>query len=277
MLYLRHLDADAILDTLDLELAHYDPMRERAEVKLYYSIMQSEQYLPPYAIPVDHLYGFCEVPSRYWIHTCLKRICVFVKYNPESPVQRFVWKQPDGNDIIETLEIEQDSLVFLEIRGNILSYDNEKLLFIECQDTLKHPITVLFTDNYGLVQSINLETGQWNTSDTINGTFRSISGEIEYPLEKIPSNSLNIGLSGIKKELRDFVSGIVNSRIHSVLLPGLEDGFFIKSIDTSLFDATLDASSWTKQYDMTGVLSFNTRDLPLLSEQYGDLNIHDQY
>lgn len=274
-IFTRHIQENQVLGTLNLNIATRNPIQSQLLMKTYLSILAMKEFDPILVVPVDYLDGFCETPDRYWIHCNLRRVAVFVRRIPGVVNQRFVWKTPNQPDVVVTADITQDSMVFLEVQGQTLSYGKEKLLFIECQDNLVHPINIVFIDNFGLPQTVQLETGAWSTSCETTNTFRSISGEIEYGLEKIPYNALTVGQSAIKRELKDYYAGFVNSLSYAVMLNEIGDDYLMKTIDTTLRDESLTSDSFTKQYAISGVLSFNTKDVPALTEAYGELNIHD--
>lgn len=278
MIFTRDLTNQSLLNVLDLEITSYDPIKELETLKLFYSFLAYDKYIEPVIIPVDHLYAFKEVPDRYVIQTTLKRIAIFVKANDESTTQRFIWSNRyNNNEKVFTLEIKQDSLVFIEVLGDVLSYaDGNKLIFVEPICNMNHPITLLFVDNFGLPQSTVLEIGSYVSSNEVTNKFKSISGELEYPLEIIPNNKMTIGNNQIPKELREFYAGLVNSRTMMVLLDSnVGNDFIIKALPTVLSDASLNADNFTKHYNISGVLSFNTKDMSDLSMHFGEVNIHN--
>ncbi len=275
-IFTRNIEPNTVLKSLDMDMLSNDPVKMRSLANLYLNYMCYEEFSPLAVVPVTEMFGFRPVAPRYWIYAPLRRICIYVEAILDSPVQRFVWTdRKTGNETVLTQEITQDSIVFLEVQGDVLTYCNDKLLFIECPQKLKHPLTVAFIDNYGLFQAINLEMGAWSTTDETVNTFRSISREIEYPLEKIPLNELNVGLSAVPRELRDFLTGFANSLVHFAIFPQISDGDQTRTIDTAARDASVTSNNFTKTYSVAASLQFNTRDTFDLSYQVGELNIND--
>lgn len=269
MIYTRHCPTGQVINTLDLKYLTQNVTSLQLYLGVYELFMKMDKII--YTYPVAKLDGYCDAPDRYWVRTANDVVCVLVHPDPDNEIQRFVWKKADGvNDIVVTEKITKESLVFLKIQSDTLSYENDdKLLFIECSPTYKHPISIMFFDNFGLPQTVELETGEWETAIANVGTFRSITNEVQYPIDKLTSNSLTVGDTTIPRELSQFYSGLATSRAYKVLLDGYN------TINTNIEQPQTVADSFTKTYSFTGVLKFDSKDIPALLYKYGELNIND--
>lgn len=255
-----------IINTLNLKYTKIDTLQTSSNLDIYIQFMQAMKSMIM-VLPVTMMDGYNPQPDRYWIRPCMDKIAIFVTGSDEE--QRFVWKTEGKNDIVLTKKIASDSIVFLLVQGDTLSYDNgNKLLFIECNEVYKHPIQLAFIDNFGLPQTCYLETGAWSSTAVSHNTFRSIEYDITYDLEKSAKNQLTVGDTSIPRELQLFFSGLVTSRAQRIIIGN-------KTAETSMSDITLNADSFTKLYNISGIINVNTIDMPTLQIAYGEINIHD--
>lgn len=283
MLYTRHIPEGDVLKVVDLDIVTYNPIFEKNSMELYLMLLTIDGVEPINAIKVDTLYGFGEVPDRYSIKTAIPATTLFVHGSEEE--QRFVFSRKDmpGYETVVTKLIPEDSIVFVRFQNiekdgetytpDTLAYDNGKLLTFECNRTYKCPIILAFTDNFGLLQTVMLETGAYSVSSKTENSFKSISGELSYPLDKTPITALTVGDSGIDRQYKQFYAGLSNSLIYKVLLFDRNTGE-IKSIDTTMSEASITAETFTKTYSFSGVCQFNTKDVPAFDKYVGENNIN---
>lgn len=272
MIYTKQIPNN-ILGTLNLTQSTRNVLTENDRLNTWFTYLNAEGS-NPIIIPVDDLDGYQETPERYWVRCNTPRVCVFVKADIDNPTQRFEWSSENSSDkIVLTANITDDSLVFLQIEGDKLSYDSgNKLLFIVCDPTYIHPITILFEDNFGVPQTIKLETGAWSSSFNSTNTFKSLSRDVEFVLEKTATNVLTVGDNFIPRELMLFLDGFMKSKSHFVVgVSGLTNK--TELIETSLVNPQLVANSFTKSYSITGTLMFNTNDVSKLFYDYGEINL----
>lgn len=267
--FTRKVPDGDVLNTLDLRYATKDPLYMQFYIKTWLTLMRTNKS-DCVVLSQSSLNGYQSLPDRYWIRTTIDSIMIFVEADPNEPDQRFVWKKGDGvNDIVVTKQITKDSIVILKVFGDTLSYANgNKLLFIECEQSYKHPIDIGFIDSFGLIQSVSMETGEWLSNYSNENTFRSLSGDIVYSLGKIGHSTLTVGDSSIPRELMLFYDGLVKSPAYVALVNNT-------AIDTAMSDTELTADTFTKLYSFASTLQFNTIDIPTLQMYVGEINIHD--
>lgn len=272
--YTKQIPA-SILGTLNLIDATKNVLTQNSILLNYWNYLSAEGS-NPIIIPVKELDGYQETPERYWVRCNTPRICVFIKADIDNPTQRFEWTSENSSDkIVLTTDITDDSLVFLQVEGDKLSYDSgNKLLYIECDPTFVHPITILFEDNFGVPQTIQLETGAWASSFNATNTFKSLSRDVEFALEKVATNTMTVGDNFIPRQLHLYLDGFINSKSYFVVCEkGLTNETTL--IETSVANPSLVANSFTKSYTLTGTLQFNTSDMPKLVYSYGEVNINN--
>lgn len=78
---------------------------------------------------------------------------------------------------------------------------------------------------------------------------------------------MTVGDTSIPRELQLFFSGLVTSRAQRIIIDK-------KTIETSMSDVTLNADSFTKLYNISGIININTIDMPTLQIAYGEININ---
>lgn len=267
-IFTRKVPEGERLNVLDLKYATQNQITTANQINLWYTLMRSQtQNISVWA--QNTLNGYQPTPDRYWIKTCLDVIMIYVEADPKSEEQRFVWKTPGKNDVVTTAKITKDSVVLIKVFGDTLSYaDGNKLIFVECQPMYKHPINIAFIDNFGLTQTVAIETGEWSSTYQAENKFKSISHDITYELGKTSNNILTVGDTTIPRELMLFYDGMIKSPAYYVVNEKLV-------IPTHFTNGELVADSFTKTYTITGNLQFDTINIPTLQYAYGELNINN--
>lgn len=269
--------SSGVLDTVDLNILRYDALAVRKDLANYTGwLTSSANWAPVERLVIDHMNGFGPQPNRYFVHNGVKRIAVFVKHDPDNINQRFVFYDDDNNiQYVYTCDIEQDVIALVEVKGTRLSYGpDNKLVFIKCQQRLSHPIILSFFDNYGLVQTVELEMGAFSVEDTSDNTFTSISGQVSYDIDKVPRVLLNCGLRAVPKEMKQFFSGLCNSPCYQVSIPFTNEyGItFYKNVNVGgIFK--LYSDNFTKSLSVEGSIQIDVKDLPTIEEAFGEINL----
>lgn len=264
----RNIPDGEVLNTLDLRYNTKNQITTVSELKTWTGMMRLLRG-NIFIWPAPTMNGYQATPERYWIRTNSDVIMIFVEYDPENEIQRFVWKTPGKDDVVITGKVSQDSIVLLRVQGETLSYANgNKLLFVECEPPHKHPITIAFVDDFGLTQTTDLEIGEWSSAYVAENKFKSISHDITYDLGKIGQSTLTVGDSAIPRELMLYFDGLIKSPAY--LVTDRTD-----VLPTHLTDSELVANNFTKTYSIAGVLQFDTIDIPKLQMMVGEINIHN--
>lgn len=277
MIYTRDMSS-GVLDTVDLNILRYDALAVREDLANYTGwLTSSADWAPVERLVVDHMNGFGPQPSRYFVYNRTKRIAVFVKHDPDNINQRFVWYDDDNNiQYVYTCDIDQDMIALVEVRGTRLSYGpDNKLVFIKCPQNLSHPIVISFFDDFGLPQTVELEMGAFSVEDASDNSFTSISGQVSYEIDKTPRMLLNCGLGAVSREMKQFFSGLCNSPAYQVCIPFTNEyGItYYKNVNVGgMFK--LYADSFTKNLSIEGSIQIDVKDLPIIEESYGEINIH---
>ena len=277
MIYTRDMSA-GVLDTIDLNILRYDALSVRNTLASYTGgLTSSAEWGPCQRLIVDHMNGFGPQPNRYFVYNGTKRIAVFVKHDPDNTNQRFTWYDENNNiQYVYTTDIEQDVIALLEVKGSRLSYGpDNKLVFIKCPQRLSHPIVISFFDDFGLPQTVNLEMGAFSVEDASDNSFTSISGQVSYEIDKTPRILLNCGLGAVPKEMKQFFSGLCNSPCYQVAIPFTNEyGItYYKNVNVGgMFK--LYADKFTKSLSVEGSIQIDVKDLPIIEESYGEINIH---
>lgn len=266
--FTRRIPSGEVLNTLNLRYNTRNQITTGEEIELWYTMMRA-MTSNIFVWPITTMNGYQPTPERYWIRTSEKTIMLYVEADENEPEQRFVWKTQGTDDVVITYKITKDSIVFLKVQGDTLSYaGGNKLLFVECEPQYKHPIKIAFVDDFGLTQILQIETGEWSSTYSAEQTFKSISHDIKYDLGKTSTNILTVGDTSIPRELMLFYDGLIKSPAYKVV-----EGKTI--IDTHLSECELVANTFTKTYSVAGKLQFNTVDIPTLQFTYGELNLND--
>lgn len=271
--------SSGVLDTVDLNILRYDTLSVRTTLASYTGgLTSSADWGPCQRLLVDHMNGFTEQPDRYFVHNGTKRIAVFVKHDPDNINQRFTWYDENNNiQYVYTTDIEQDVICLLEVKGSRLSYGpDNKLVFIKCPQNLTHPIILSFLDDFGLPQTVELEMGAFSVEDSSENTFTSISGQVSYEIDKTPRILLNCGLGAVPREMKQFFSGLCNSPCYQVSLPFTNEyGItYYKNVNVG-GTFKLYADNFTKNLSIEGSIQIDAKDLSVIEEAYGEVNLHD--
>lgn len=251
MLFTRDVNPTDILKRVDMQVITNSQLDLLSDLNIYNLMLQhSDAYLNTgYIIPIDRLEGFCEVPDTYYITTPNDAVCVFIKAKSEP--HNVVW----DNKIAITVNVPTDSLVFLKIQGEQLTYDDDKILFIRCVPNKHDAVNVMFLDNYGLPQYATLEKGRYTISDSADATYKSYQGQLTYSANKQPLTAITVGDNNVNPEMRLFYSGLINSPVYSVLT---EDK---QLLECAITDGSVSADRFNKGFVVDAVLQLQTKDL----------------
>lgn len=255
MIYTRDVKTNSILSKIDLDLVTLSSADQTLmlQKRIAYLNDTSKGTTPIIEIPAGYLVGFGEQQNEYYIECNTPRIAVFVK--GKQGLTQFCWYTEKGDEIELLAQVAQDSIVYLQVQGNRVVYD-DKIVYLRCKNIPKHKqVKLYFQDCFGLPQSTQMVLGSYGFVAEPTDSFRAYNDELNYPIHKVPATSIVIADNGIPNKLKMFCNGIVSSECYLVDIN--RNG----AKECTISDQSLTANFYNKSLQYSATLTIRTLDI----------------